>query len=390
MKPKYNIEELNAFLDAKLVSYRVHPEYPDLWVLKYTPKAQYSREIYNNQELQKYRGMAIDTNTGEIVARGMKKFFNVEECTYEFIDSIWDDPCRELTEKIDGTCGLLTEYDGKQFIYTLGSFDSDQAQWANKLIEKYPYKEAFSQLDTKKYTYIFEIVYKDDQKVVDYGNFEGLYFLNMIDNETGQELLWCNEVMDKTGELLTNYNILTSYPYLQGITNTVAGLKALNLKNTEGFVLSGRNGRIKIKFDDYLQKFRTKFKFSNKEVFKYWAEYVLNGWNREEMAQKAFLSNKGLDEEMVIVALGLWDKWDSQADMLWYDAYCCYTHSNYDQLEPKQFVETVKDDLFKGAFYAWKFAEGDKQQRQLKKWIIYSIKSNKYNEISNEINNKTI
>jgi RNA ligase len=67
-------------------------------------------------------------------------------------------------------------------IATRGSFHSEQAEWASQEIQEY-FPGAFEPLNNK--TYLFEIIYRENRIVVDYGDYEGLMLLDVIDNETG-------------------------------------------------------------------------------------------------------------------------------------------------------------------------------------------------------------
>lgn len=78
------------------------------------------------------RGLILNKTTGEIVARPFDKFFNWFE-RGRFSRS----PIMQVYEKLDGSLGILyrTE-DGELRIATRGSFDSEQAQYATKLLHE--------------------------------------------------------------------------------------------------------------------------------------------------------------------------------------------------------------------------------------------------------------
>jgi RNA ligase len=85
-----------------------------------------------------------------VVAKPFPKFFNMEELS----DSEIPNESFEVFEKMDGSCIICFYYNDEWICATRGSFISEQAIMANKLLQKYPIEK----LD-KNNTYIFEIIY---------------------------------------------------------------------------------------------------------------------------------------------------------------------------------------------------------------------------------------
>jgi RNA ligase len=163
-----------------LVTSRRHESLP-LAILNYTPECQYSRAW--DEVTRKCRGLIYNTQTLEVVARPFEKFGNWDESGYPFPPS---GPAIRM-EKMDGSLGILywDESDPMvciPLIATRGSFHSEQAEWASQEIQQY-FPGAFEPLNNK--TYLFEIIYRENRIVVDYGDYEGLMLLDVIDNETG-------------------------------------------------------------------------------------------------------------------------------------------------------------------------------------------------------------
>jgi RNA ligase len=164
-------------LEEKFVRKQVHPTEP-LAVLNYSEKTTYDRE-WNEVTLQ-CRGLIYNTTTLEVVARPFKKFFN------------WGEPSCPVTktggyvtvtDKMDGSLGILYKLPstGELAIATRGSFTSDQAVHATKVLqEKY---SGFR--PSTGVTYLFEIVYPENRIVLDYGGEDDLYLLGCVDIRTG-------------------------------------------------------------------------------------------------------------------------------------------------------------------------------------------------------------
>ena len=73
------------------------------------------------------QGLILEEATSRVVARPFEKFFNVGETPETAADKLpWGDP-HELTEKMDGSLGIIYCHEGKFDIATRGAFDSPQA-----------------------------------------------------------------------------------------------------------------------------------------------------------------------------------------------------------------------------------------------------------------------
>lgn len=164
----------------------VTPDNETLTQYNYTPKAQFSN--YWTPVTRQCRGLIID-ESGMIVARPFPKFMNYGQ---ERLPKTVDKPCI-TTDKLDGSMGVLFCYHHgfsssmatwEYRIATRGSFASEQAKWATEHWLK-NYSGIFP---PPNHTALFEIIYKQNRIVVDYGDLEDLVLLAIIDNETGADL----------------------------------------------------------------------------------------------------------------------------------------------------------------------------------------------------------
>lgn len=151
---------------------RTHPDDPGLLILNYTEKAQYER-VWNH-ETQTCRGIIVDR--GEVVARPWSKFFNYGEHPDGALDM--DAPV-EVTDKLDGSLGILYRGPAGWAIATRGSFASEQALHATEVLrERYEPRAVW--LPTPGLTYLFEIIYPANRIVVDYGPLDDLSLLGAV------------------------------------------------------------------------------------------------------------------------------------------------------------------------------------------------------------------
>lgn len=228
---KIDLDRLNQLREQGHISSRKHPEY-DLWIHNYTARCQYE-SAWNELSLQ-CRGLITDTD-GNIVARPFQKFFNLHEHTPEsgLPEINWNQPY-SVSEKMDGSLGIVYKTPHGPRIATRGSFESEQAEVANKLLNRR--KADFCD----GFTYLFEIIYPENRIVVNYDR-EMLVLIEMIHTETG-----CG---------VNRYTLATEAERL-GFTvvseATIPVDSDESTQNREGVVVRFEDGlRVKIKFAEY-------------------------------------------------------------------------------------------------------------------------------------------
>ena len=229
---------INKLIDDGYVNVVKHPT-DELFIYNYTPRAQYENKWVEYPEIRKYRGLILDSS-GKIIGKPFDKFHNLEEYSENGnIGRLPDYSDFEVYDKLDGSLGISYKYSGGVAIATRGSFTSDQSLWStNYLNEKYP---DFNPPDDL--TFLFEILYKENRIVVDYG-YEGLVLLSVFrkDQELSREEV---EVISKEYgfELVEKFDGIKDF-------NNIRNLYARD--NAEGFVVKFDNGlRVKLKYKEY-------------------------------------------------------------------------------------------------------------------------------------------
>ena len=214
----------------------------DLLIFNYSQEAQFAAEWTPLERMS--RGLIINRVTGEIVARPFDKFFNVGE-----LGLYPSGPIRSVTEKVDGSLGILYRENGDYRIATRGSFDGEQALWATAFLNRYndyslPHK--MSTLENEL-TLLFEIVYPSNRVVVDYGEAERLVLLAARNRFTG-EYLPADDVLVIAGRWHFHF------PRVYEL-DTVEDILALSTQidaNQEGWVIEMEDGsRWKVKGEEY-------------------------------------------------------------------------------------------------------------------------------------------
>jgi RNA ligase len=229
---KLSYSKILPYIEEGYISTQFHPENTDVCIFNYTPKCQFEQKW--DDVTMKCRGLIMNIKTGEHLSNPFPKFFNYDEHIQRGFAIPNEIPV--VTEKYDGSLGILYWLNDKPYIATRGSFTSDQAIWATDWIRNQTQQD-LNEL-SKEYTYLFEIIYPDNKIVVDY-DFEGLVWI-------GLEPLSDNP----SQPAITFFKFAERVPF-----SNVRELKEGNEENREGYVLhyTQSNVRVKIKFDEYVR-----------------------------------------------------------------------------------------------------------------------------------------
>lgn len=289
-------------IKAGYINVQKHPT-EGLWIYNYSQSAML--DGHWTEATMTCRGLIVDGNKN-IVSRPFKKFMTKEQCESFNIKIPYEEEF-EVYSKEDGSLGVMyfilkTDipygfgYDCHEgpFIATRGSFTSDQAVEANKIL-----KEKYSRVNfNPDYTYLFEIIYPNNRIVVDYGNKRDLILLAIIDTKTGIEL----PVSLGTAMGL---NVVTRYHGIKDFNKVLDNFQKFKGTEFEGLVICFKSGfRVKIKTDDY------------KRLHK-----ILTGIN-EKRIHECISSGQGLQEILSVVddAFVSWIKSVEHVLMISYNA----------------------------------------------------------------------
>lgn len=224
---------------------QVHPDLP-LAIYNYTPAAQYER-MWNPATLAA-RGLVLDLD-GELVARPLPKFFNLEEVGPTALPA---EPFR-VYEKVDGSLLIATRYTDELVTATRGSFTSPQAAVGRELA-----RDLADRFDDG-ITYLFEVIYPSNRIVCDYGDERKLVLLAAIETGTGYELL--PHEIDLPVEKAEEHT-----PDVVDVTTGAAEERP----NREGFVLLFSSGvRVKVKHEEYKRLHRVLTNVTSRTIWEY-------------------------------------------------------------------------------------------------------------------------
>jgi RNA ligase len=249
-----------------------HPTEP-LNLLNYTDRAMTKPELFQHQPaLNHTRGLIYNRDTGAIVARPFRKFWNYGQPQAPQIPL---DASVIVTDKVDGSLGILYRRpsDGRYAIATRGSFTSPQALHGTEVLqERYP---NFVPMDDD--TLLFEIVYPENRIVLDYGTEDNLFLLGAVEKQRGFVV---------APEIAARYHGWEGPRAHTFAYRTLAeALAAPPRVGAEGMVvrhprLDG-DDMVKIKQEDYLVLHRVVFGLSTRRVY----EAILAGETLEQILE---------------------------------------------------------------------------------------------------------
>lgn len=244
MKLNIDMTAVEAQIEAGMIRRRRHATEP-YTIYNYTERAQYSRTW--TPETRACRGLILDDD-GTIVALPFPKFHNLSEVPETEPANL---PAGEfeVTDKLDGSLGILYRTRDGYAVATRGSFDGEQAVWATEYVRAH---YALEGLDPN-ITLLFEIIYPANRIVLDYGTRAELVLIGARDFD-GYDYTY-----DQLSMIARTWH-LPVVPLVDA--NDAASLAELaaTAKGIEGWVLRFPNGlRVKVKTADYLAIHRARF-----------------------------------------------------------------------------------------------------------------------------------
>jgi RNA ligase len=273
-----SLEILNKYHEEGLLYKQVHPTLP-LTIWNYAEKVQY--ESLWDEVTTSCRGLITD-NLGNIVVQPFKKFFNYEELVGKGVIPEKGDYVY-VQEKMDGSLGILFNYDGEWIMATRGSFTSEQAVMGLEIVKEKYFLDSWMQ----EYAYLLEIIYPENRIVVNYG-VEKVTFLSAVLNGTYKwnstddtELHWSTSLMIFKSNGIHESDVVKTEQHFKFSDELYKSLKEKNETNKEGFVLRFQPGnfRMKIKFEEYVRLHKIMTNLSTTAVW----EVLSNGGNMDEL-----------------------------------------------------------------------------------------------------------
>ncbi|MFF7881026.1 RNA ligase [Streptomyces sp. NPDC020794] len=241
--------DLAAAIEAGHVTRKTHPTLP-LSILTYTRECQYGH-IWTPVTMR-CRGLIADDKTGAVVALPFPKIFvTAMHGVHDFAPPLPAEPF-EIFEKADGSLIIVFHYDGRWHAASKGSFISEQAQWAQAVLDA----ADISGLDTEL-TYLAEAIYPGNRIVVNYGQREDLVLLAAYRPADGTEepLSAVAPHWKQIGPVVRSWGLRDGIAELEQLAAASTTLDGATVSGTdeEGYVIRYASGvRAKVKLSAYL------------------------------------------------------------------------------------------------------------------------------------------
>lgn len=238
---------LASMLAERLVKVQRHPSL-NLFIYNYTQLCAFQGQW--NEVTRACRGLIVD-GSGFVVARPFVKFFNLSEHSGE---SLPGGPVH-VTDKLDGSLGIVYPAGDRWAVATRGSFASDQARHASELLaRKYP--DAGLNPD---WTFLVEVIYPENRIVVDYGDLDDLVLLGAVETSSGRSVPLADAAAVWPGPVVQEFD----YVSLE------EALGAPVRPGAEGLVVHfvDEDFRVKLKQDEYVRLHRIVTGVSERRVW---------------------------------------------------------------------------------------------------------------------------
>ena len=235
LKPdSFCINELEELIRLGYIYKVKHPTFP-LWLYNITRKCKLYRNW--NYTTLSCRGLILD-ESGKIVARPFKKFFEKKDIHQEILDILPEN--KVITEKLDGALGILYTYKNNHYICCKNNFNHYSGVIATDIFYNDFYPLEFPEI--KDHTFLFEIISSKIPFTINYSIKDSIIPIGIIDNAT----------------IRNNFSVLDHFGKLEITTENVL---------SEGFVEFYADGTmIKNKSKDFMEEYKL-FKKSKKRKF---------------------------------------------------------------------------------------------------------------------------
>jgi RNA ligase len=233
----------------------------DLMLFKYSRAAQYKGEWTALEQI--CRGLILSTD-GDIVAAPYFKFFNWNQYGLKATGHL-----QTVTEKLDGSLGIVYHWNDEWHVATGGSFKSPQALWSKEWLDNSSIKDLDADL-----TYMVEIIFlanRYEGPVIDYGDMEDLVLTGARNNKTGNLLPYYGDDSSLFNEAQRTGFTLVETVMAHNATELIT--RTGTLVDEEGWVGTFSCGTIfKFKADWYFEQQRLAGDFTPNKIAQKWAD----------------------------------------------------------------------------------------------------------------------
>lgn len=343
-----NIEKIEKAIEDGWVTKRKHPD-ADLYILNYSPATQIEFH-WDKDTTMICRGLIVD-NEWNVVARPFPKFFTVDQLTtlrnsvhnlYGLKFKNMFDGSFRVFDKLDGSLGVLYPVGDKVAVATRGSFESEMAIRATKMLEdmglgnrsKWFVNHSGKRDLFNYFTFMVEIIYPENQIVVNYGDEEKLVMLAVLGKNDGEDA-W--QMFEQMGQPVPGFELAKEYDHIKSIDDFTED----EYDGREGYVLVFDNGlRVKWKFNEYKRLHRIVTGLNENTVL----EWLKEGKNLRQTLDK-------VPDEFYNWAETVANRLTNLYREIEQDAKQRYMHVK-NHVSRKEIADSIKDYKYRGLVFA--------------------------------------
>lgn len=221
-----------------------------------------------DNETVKSRGLFIDTNRNEIVARGYDKFFTLEECNRLNIHYKIKYPIA-ISRKENGYLGIFSvDKDGNLFFAS----KSTNEGWYAEEFERILRRKLGNKLDsfahvakTLNVTFVFEVISSEDKHIIEYNNIdEDVVLLDMIKNQVECDCYNYNSL--KIVSQHYNLSVRSEPRIINNKIELIQQMQFADEDEIEGFVARDANGFM-FKYKSYYYRYWKNLRFMMNQMW---------------------------------------------------------------------------------------------------------------------------
>lgn len=229
-------------------------EYRDFVLLRYN-LLDTDLEFWSkyDQMYRECRSVVLDKKNECLVLAPFRKFFNVnemEETSERNVRKMIENAkCVEISDKMDGSMQSARYYNGEIVLAGTQALDPEMSFRVTigySLLED-NYKNML--MENPDWTFIFELICKEDQHVVVYNEDDrGLYMIGMRNVLTGKEAIY-----DEVITTANHYGVRHTKVFDKTFDLVFNSLDEKSSDEAEGFVINIDGYKVKLKYNDYVK-----------------------------------------------------------------------------------------------------------------------------------------
>ena len=264
------LEQLQPYVDNKLVALKECPTNPDLVLTCYTQNCLHAFDW--DDVTRACRGLVFSRKTGKPINNPIPKLFNMNEQPEVMEDVITEKlalDTHKVYHKSNGHLAIVWYHEGKWYNTTKGSWEMEFVEPDRKILQ--PIIDTLDDRQMINFTFMFEIIADYDkhtlyeEEVARFDQENCAVLLSVRRNTRGLDP---RDWLPAVKNILKDDGVIINHEIKDSLTTAEQLAAAYKLTDTEGYIVVFEDmQRVKVKTDDYLAKRYIKL-FEDGQFFK--------------------------------------------------------------------------------------------------------------------------